>query len=100
VNVARALYRQPQVLVLDEATSSLDNETERNLTDAMIGLRGRITMVVIAHRLSTVRDCDQVAYMKDGRVEAVGTFEEVQLESAGFARLVHLADLTRAPSVI
>ena len=60
-------------LILDEATSALDNETERRVTETVESLAGVITTVVVAHRLSTVQHCDQLAFLKDGRVAAVGT---------------------------
>lgn len=93
VGIARALYRDPAVLVLDEATSSLDNETERRISDVVATLHGRMTVIVVAHRLSTVRSCDQVVFLKDGRVDAVGTFDEVRERSADFAHLVRLGTL-------
>ncbi len=78
IGIARALYRRPALLVLDEATSALDNETERRLTETIEGLKGSMTIVIVAHRLSTVRHCDQLVFMAQGRVETVGTFDEVQ----------------------
>lgn len=93
VGIARALYRQPRLLVLDEATSALDNETELRITQTMTALAGRLSMVIVAHRLSTVKHCDQIAFVKDGRVEAVGSFADVQAVSPDFARLVQLGRL-------
>lgn len=93
VGIARALYREPQVLVLDEATSALDNETEHRMTEAIRSLHGEITTIIVAHRLSTVRHARQLAFLADGRVEAVGTFDEVVSASPRFARLVALGQL-------
>lgn len=93
IGIARALYLEPQVLFLDEATSALDNETERKITETIQSLHGEITVVVVAHRLSTIRHCDQVVFLESGRVEARGTFEEVRKASEGFAHLVSLATL-------
>lgn len=93
IGIARALYVRPQLLVLDEATSALDNETERRITDTIDALHGQLTMVVVAHRLSTVRRCDQLIFMADGQIESVGTFEEVRDANATFARLVELGSL-------
>ena len=93
IGIARALYRDPALLVLDEATSALDNETERRLTDTIEGLHGSVTVVVVAHRLSTVRHCDQLIFMEEGRVTASGTFDEVRGANATFARLVALGSL-------
>ncbi len=93
VGLARALYRRPRVLILDEATSALDNETERRISDALRTLHGRLTMIVIAHRLSTVRSCDRILYLDDGRVAGLDTFDELDRTNTGFARLVELGSL-------
>lgn len=98
VGIARALYRQPHLLVLDEATSALDNDTERRIADTILTLHGQMTIIIVAHRLSTVRHCDQVVFLKDGRVDAVGTFDEVRESSADFAHLVQLGTLDPAPA--
>jgi ABC-type multidrug transport system fused ATPase/permease subunit len=96
VGLARALYRQPRVLILDEATSALDNETERKISDALKTLHGQLTMVVIAHRLSTVRSCDRILYLDGGRVSGLGTFDELDRTNEGFAKLVELGSLRGA----
>lgn len=94
VGIARALFRGPHVLVLDEATSALDNETEHRIGQTMADLHGELTLVIVAHRLSTVRDCDQVAFMSDGVIAAIGTFDEVRAASPEFDRLVRLGSLS------
>lgn len=96
VGLARALYRKPRVLILDEATSALDNETERKISDALKTLHGQLTMVVIAHRLSTVRSCDRILYLDGGRVSGLGTFDELDRTNEGFAKLVELGSLRGA----
>ena len=93
IGIARALYRNPALLVLDEATSALDNETERRLTDTIESLHGTVTVIVVAHRLSTVRHCDRLIFMEQGRVTTSGTFEEVRESNETFARLVALGSL-------
>ena len=93
IGIARALYRDPSVLVLDEATSSLDNETERKLTETIDGLHGSVTVLVVAHRLSTVRHCDQLIFMEAGLVANSGSFEDVRRDNRAFARLVELGSL-------
>lgn len=90
VGIARALYRRPSLLVLDEATSALDNETEHRIIETIDGLKGEVTVVIVAHRLSTVREADALAYMKDGQVAGYGTFEQVRSSNADFARQVEL----------
>ena len=97
VGIARALYRRPELLVLDEATAALDNETEHRFSETIASLHGEITVILIAHRLSTVRHCDQLAFMKNGRVEALGTFGEVVATNAEFAELVRLGSLDSPP---
>jgi ABC-type multidrug transport system fused ATPase/permease subunit len=77
VCIARALYRDPDVLVLDEATSALDNATEQRVVDALEAQRGSRTLIVVAHRLSTVRRCGLVYLLKAGQVEVAGTGEQV-----------------------
>ena len=93
IGIGRALYTIPSVLVLDEATSALDSETEHRITETIESLKGRVTVVVIAHRLSTVRNCDKVAFLEEGSVTAVGSFREVMADSPAFARLVKLGSL-------
>lgn len=78
LGIARAMFTCPQLLVLDEATSSLDSETERSIADAIYSLKGTTTVVIIAHRLSTVRNVDKVVYLANGKIQATGTFEEVR----------------------
>ena len=78
LGIARAMFTKPHLLVLDEATSSLDGETEASISAAIHALRGSTTVVMIAHRLSTVRNADIVVYMSKGKIIATGTFEEVR----------------------
>jgi len=78
LGIARAMFTRPHLLVLDEATSSLDGETEANISDAIQALRGSTTVVIIAHRLSTIRNADRVVYLSKGKVLATGTFNEVR----------------------
>jgi ABC-type multidrug transport system fused ATPase/permease subunit len=78
LGIARALFTKPKLLVLDEATSSLDGITEKGLSNSIAKLQGEVTVVLIAHRLTTVRNVDQVVYLDNGQVLASGTFAEVR----------------------
>ena len=78
LGIARAMFTRPHLLVLDEATSSLDGDTEANISEAIHALRGSTTVVIIAHRLSTVRNVDKVVYLSAGKVLAIGTFDEIR----------------------
>jgi ABC-type multidrug transport system fused ATPase/permease subunit len=94
IGIARALYTKPELLILDEATSALDNETEQRISETITKLHGSVTIVIVAHRLSTVRNCNQVIFLQDGRVAGAGGFNELQLVNDDFARLVELGSLT------
>lgn len=77
VGLARALYTRPSVLVLDEATSNLDQVTERQIVDTLTELRGGLTMIVVTHRIATVRNCDRILHIEEGSMRALGDFEAV-----------------------
>ena len=77
IGIARALYHDPLVLILDEATSSLDNETEKAVMDAVNNLRKEITIILIAHRLNTVKNCDTIFKLDKGQLVGAGTFDEI-----------------------
>jgi ABC-type multidrug transport system fused ATPase/permease subunit len=87
IAIARAVYRNPAVLVFDEATSSLDNTTERAVTDAIFELAGSRTLIVVAHRLSTIQRCDRIAFLKAGRVVGVGSYRELVETVPEFAEM-------------
>ncbi|MBI3926767.1 MAG: ABC transporter ATP-binding protein [Armatimonadetes bacterium] len=89
IGIARALYRDPQVLIFDEATSSLDGLTEQAVLQALQTLAHRKTMLVIAHRLSTVKHCDDICLVAAGRVKAQGSFEGLMASEPAFAALAH-----------
>lgn len=89
IGIARALYHDPELLVFDEATSALDNETEREFTAAINGLAGSKTMVIIAHRLSTVRNCDRLIVMERGHVIAEGSFDALMESNQTFRNMVN-----------
>lgn len=93
LGIARAMFTKPHLLVLDEATSSLDGETEASISEAIHNLRGSTTVVMIAHRLSTVRNADLVVYMANGIVVSTGTFDEVRKTVPDFDRQARLMGL-------
>lgn len=78
LGIARALLTKPKLIILDEATSSLDAQTESEINHAIYSLKGSVTVVLIAHRLSSAINADKVAYLSNGKVEALGSFEEVR----------------------
>jgi ABC-type multidrug transport system fused ATPase/permease subunit len=96
LGIARALYSRPQLLILDEATSALDAETEQAITSILNDLGQSVTVVVIAHRLSTVRHADLVVYLEDGSVVAAGSFAEVCARVPAFRRQAELMGLRPA----
>ena len=95
LGIARALYSDPLILILDEATSSLDTKTEDDVTQAIRSLRGEVTLISVAHRLSTIKDYDQVCYLDAGVIVGKGTFEELAAFHPAFGEQVALAGLSR-----
>lgn len=77
IGIARALYHNPQILIFDEATSALDNQTEKAVMDAVSNLSKNITIIIIAHRLTTVKNCDTIFLLDNGELKDKGTFEEL-----------------------
>jgi ATP-binding cassette subfamily C protein len=94
LGLARALYRDPKILFLDEATSALDAETEAEITKVLQELKNEMTVVLIAHRLSTVMGADKIIYLDSGRIVAEGTFQELKASVPDFAKAVELMDLS------
>ncbi len=84
IGIARALYRKPQLLILDEATNSLDNLTEKAVMDAVYNLKKNITIILIAHRLSTVKNCDKIFLFNKGKLIEEGTFNELIKKDSNF----------------
>jgi ATP-binding cassette subfamily B protein len=91
IGIARALYKNASVIVFDEATSALDNATEQEVMAAIDGLSGKFTIILIAHRLSTVERCDLVVELGQGRVVAAGTFEELLSLSKTFRNMTKVS---------
>jgi ABC-type multidrug transport system fused ATPase/permease subunit len=99
VVIARALYGGSEVVVFDEATSNLDMATENELTEELRRLRGDKTLLIVAHRLASVRRCDALVFLRDGRVEDTGTFDELLARSAAFRRLVQQKEPSGAEAI-
>ncbi len=96
LGIARALYHEPDVLIFDEATSSLDNETEAEITRAIDTLAGAKTLVIIAHRLSTLRHCGKILFLKEGRLVAEGSYPELLVQNEDFNRMVSAGGIATA----
>jgi len=89
--LARELYRDPELLIVDEGTSALDSETEELIRASLVALRGRKTVILIAHRLSMLRHCDRIYVLNRGRVTAQGTWDELSaIADEWFGRMLHL----------
>ena len=87
------MLTNPQLIILDEATSALDSESELEISEAIQNLRGKTTVVLIAHRLSTVRDADKILYLDQGKALALGNFEEVRSKVVAFDHQAKLMGL-------
>jgi len=98
IAVARALYHDPEVLVFDEATAALDTQTESDLARAIQSLQRKKTLIIIAHRLDTVRHCDRLIFLIDGRVVDAAPFDELRARNAAFRQLCVTPMKQRAPS--
>lgn len=96
IAISRALYRNPDILVFDEATSALDNVTEQKISRAIETLSGDKTILIVAHRLSTVRNCDKIVFMKEGGIEIVGPYDQLLVDNDEFRHLAELGNSTRA----
>ena len=92
--LARAFYRNADILFLDEATASLDLETEDRVSKSIAKLKGEKTVIAIAHRLSTLKECDALLYMKDGRIVDKGTFKELKEKYPDFENMLELSTFT------
>jgi len=99
IGLARALYRKPRLVVLDEATSSLDAESESVVTRRLLELRGRVTVIVIAHRLSSIQEVDRIFLMDSGRIVATGTFDELYESTALMRRYAELMTIELPESI-
>jgi len=90
IAIARALYRRPAVIILDEGTSALDSKTEQNLMDAIESLRGRRTVILIAHRLTSVKNADRLVFVENGAIAGVDTFDALERDNERFRLLTSI----------
>lgn len=93
--IARALYRDPEILIFDEATSALDVQVENEITETITKISSSKTIIAIAHRLSTLKACNKLIYIADGKLVDVGTFEELSNRYEDFANLVKLSSINQ-----
>jgi ABC-type multidrug transport system fused ATPase/permease subunit len=92
ISIARELYKDVDLLFMDEATSALDSETERSIQENIDRLKGKFTIIIIAHRLSTVKNADRIIYLNKGKIEDIGDFDNLKQKSDRFRRLVELQE--------
>ena len=95
LGLARALYTNPGLLVMDEATSALDAESEGEIQKALDGMRGRVTVLLIAHRLNTIQHADKVILVEDGEIKDSGTFKELIARNPSVERVVNLMNVEK-----
>ncbi len=93
LSIARELYKEVDILIMDEATSALDSETEKTIQENIDLLKGSYTFLIVAHRLSTVKSADKIVLMRNGHVEEVGTFSDLNSRSRTFRRMVELQEI-------
>lgn len=96
INIARELYKDVQMLILDEATSSLDSVSEKEIRGNIEEMKGRITMVIIAHRLSTIRSADQILVLSEGKIVEQGSFHELYEHEGVFRKMVDYQELVQS----
>jgi len=87
LGLARALYNNPKVIIFDEATSALDTKTEKKITTEIMNLSGKRTLIIVAHRISTIKDCDVIYYLEEGKIKNYGNFKELMELNKNFKEL-------------
>lgn len=93
ISIARELYKEIDILIMDEATSSLDSETEKSIQHSIETLKGEYTLLIVAHRLSTIRNIDHIVYMNNGKIESEGNFLELAEKHPRFKKMVELQEI-------
>ena len=90
IEIARALYNNPQVLILDEATSALDNITEKFIMESINNLKQKMTIILIAHRLTTVKNCDKIFLLQNGKLKAEDTYKNLLIQNENFKTMASI----------
>jgi subfamily B ATP-binding cassette protein MsbA len=93
ISIARELYKDIDILIMDEATSALDSETEVAIQQSIEALKGKYTILIVAHRLSTIRNVDRIVYMNNGKIESEGSFSELVYKQPRFKKMVELQEI-------
>ncbi len=93
ISIARELYKEIDILIMDEATSSLDSETEKAIQNSIDHLKGEYTIIIVAHRLSTIRNADRIVVLSGGEISAIGKYNDLMLNTQSFKRMVELQEL-------
>ena len=87
IGIARALYNEPEVLVLDEATSALDGITENYVMEAIESLSNKLTLIIVAHRITTIENCDMIYFLEEGKIKDYGTYNELISKNSQFKKM-------------
>ena len=87
IGIARALYNEPEVLVLDEATSALDGITENYVMEAIESLSNKLTLIIVAHRITTIENCDMIYFLEEGKIKDYGTYDELITKNSQFKKM-------------
>ena len=93
VSIARELYKDIDILILDEATSALDSETEKSIQESINALQGKYTLIIVAHRLATIRNVDKIALLDKGRIVDIDSFQKLANKQNRFKKMVELQEL-------
>jgi len=93
LGLARALYAKPKILILDEATSALDTFSEQKILECINMMKNKVTIIAIAHRLSTVKNADRLVYLKEGEIQAIGSFTTLKEKIPEFETQIELASV-------
>ena len=91
IAIARELFKEPQIMIFDEATSSLDTDSEQYIQNSINKMMGKCTIIIIAHRLSTIKDCDYIYVLSKGRIVEEGRYDELYSNEKGLFREMCLA---------